>query len=116
MDLISRMFINYLSLDFCFVVLNDVSQPPAILTWYVNDELPEGRFVKNYHFPKRADGLEQVSAQLQFYSERAHYRNGLLKLRCISNIIQGYSVTSDEVVITDSQKYATPPGKTIVIC
>lgn len=59
--------------------------------------------------PRRSDGLESSRADLQFYSERAHYRNGLLKLHCLSSIVQPYNVNSEEVVIGENAKYTNSP-------
>lgn len=59
--------------------------------------------------PRRSDGLEGNRADLLFYSERAHYRNGLLKLQCLSSIVQPYNVNSEEVVIGENAKYTNSP-------
>lgn len=87
-----------------------ISQPPTKLTWLVNGEPAESKWlVKKVAGPKRSDGLESGYASLSFYSKRDHYHNGLLKLRCLSIIVQTYNVHSEEVVIGDNSKYQHSP-------
>ncbi|KAH9400697.1 hypothetical protein TYRP_002268, partial [Tyrophagus putrescentiae] len=94
------------------------SRPPTKLSWLINDEPAltsnsgrggGGGPVKLIAGPRRSDGLESSRADLQFYSERAHYRNGLLKLHCLSSIVQPYNVNSEEVVIGENAKYTNSP-------
>nr|XP_027197488.1 uncharacterized protein LOC113791853 [Dermatophagoides pteronyssinus] len=76
------------------------SRPPATLTWHINHEIADSRYVKSLSvLPTSSDGLIGSASQLFFYSENSHYHGGLLKITCLSDIILHYTVASEEVII-----------------
>ncbi|KAH9516318.1 hypothetical protein DERF_007068 [Dermatophagoides farinae] len=76
------------------------SRPPATLTWHINQEIADSRYVKSLSvLSSSSDGLIGSASQLFFYSESSHYHGGLLKITCLSDIILQYTVASEEVMI-----------------
>lgn len=50
-----------------------------------------------------------AASRLTFYPDRSHFRSGLLRLKCQSDIIQKYTVGSEEVLIEESVKFQASP-------
>lgn len=83
-----------------FIFFDDLVQPPATLTWHINQEIADSRYVKSLSvLSSSSDGLIGSASQLFFYSESSHYHGGLLKITCLSDIILQYTVASEEVMI-----------------
>ena len=70
----------------------------------INDEVVNEKLVNTRENGPNSYGLSDTLSELSFYSERSHYQNGQLKLSCLSQVNQKYSVTSDEILIGDSSK------------
>ena len=104
-----RLCIHMLSTRTASKFVFSFPKPPARLSWLINGEAPDLKLVKTIAGHKRSDGLESSRIDLMLHSERGHYRNGLLKLQCLSNIVQPYNVNSEEVVIGENSKYLLSP-------
>ncbi|KAJ6217924.1 hypothetical protein RDWZM_009081, partial [Blomia tropicalis] len=82
------------------------SRPAAKISWLINGEMINPKFVKTIPGPKQMDGLQSTRSEISFYSERSHYRNGLLKIHCIAKIDQQYDVHTDKILIGEPTKSA----------
>lgn len=97
---------NKILLIFILVHLSSYFQPAAKISWLINGEMINPKFVKTIPGPKQMNGLQSTRSEISFYSERSHYRNGLLKIHCIAKIDQQYDVHTDKILIGEPTKSA----------
>jgi hypothetical protein len=74
------------------------------LTWFINGDLADDSYLRHISIAKRSDGLQESSLQLQFNAERYQFINGIIRLRCTSVISQAYSMSSEEIIVSDHAK------------
>ncbi|KAF7487695.1 hypothetical protein SSS_03445 [Sarcoptes scabiei] len=78
------------------------SRPKSSITWYINDELAEPRYVKSDdNLEENFNGLQSSSSRLYFFAERNHFHNGMMKVSCVSDMVIQYSMASEEILIGD---------------
>ncbi|CAG2162451.1 unnamed protein product [Oppiella nova] len=80
------------------------SKPQSTLSWLINGEPADESCLRYIQTPKRMDGLQKCSLQLQFNAERHQFIGGIIKLRCTSVISQAYSMSSEEIIVSDHAK------------
>jgi len=70
----------------------------------INGDLADESYLRHISIPKRRDGLQESSLQLQFNADRNQFINGMIKLRCTSVISQAYSMSSEEIIVSEHAK------------
>ncbi|XP_054152939.1 uncharacterized protein LOC128951708 isoform X2 [Oppia nitens] len=80
------------------------SKPQPTLSWLINSEPADETYLRYIHIPKRRDGLQESALQLLFNAERHQFIGGIIKLRCTSVISQAYSMSSEEIIVSDHAK------------
>ncbi|CAG2100021.1 unnamed protein product [Medioppia subpectinata] len=83
---------------------SEPSKPQSALSWLINGESADESYLRNVSQVKRTDGLQRSSLQLQFNAERHQFIGGIIKLRCTSVISQAYSMSSEEIIVSDHAK------------
>lgn len=74
------------------------SKPAAKLRWYINGEIADNNFVKNYSVVAEDQGLETSTLGLRFKVRDKHFKNGDLKLKCTAVIATIYWKSNEESV------------------
>ncbi|XP_076370278.1 uncharacterized protein LOC143256662 isoform X2 [Tachypleus tridentatus] len=75
------------------------SKPVAVLSWSINGQPVDERFLTPVQIERYVDGLESAVLSLQFYVTLNHFNQGTMKVRCTATISQDYFSHSEETVI-----------------
>ncbi|XP_022238905.1 uncharacterized protein LOC106457325 isoform X2 [Limulus polyphemus] len=90
------------------------SKPVAVLSWSINGQPVDERFLTPMQIERYVDGLESAVLSLQFHVTLNNFNQGVMKVRCTATISQDYYSHSEETVIGERLKTATPdPGPKI---
>ncbi|XP_067625299.1 uncharacterized protein [Eurosta solidaginis] len=83
------------------------SKPAVQLSWFVNGDPAEPRFLRKYDtIISGREGLETSVLGLQFRVEQHHFRNGDMKLKCVASLSTLYWRSNEESVEGDRPQKA----------
>ncbi|KAK8737772.1 hypothetical protein OTU49_004231 [Cherax quadricarinatus] len=71
------------------------SKPAATLTWYINGEVVDDKYLLHYPPYMQVDGLEQSTLGLHFRATHAHFPQNVMSLRCTASIGIFYNKTEE---------------------
>lgn len=81
------------------------SKPAANLTWYINSELAEFKYVKPLRkYRTGRNDLETSQIGLRFTVGRHHFENGRLKIRCVASVYSIYWKSTEKSVDEERPK------------
>ncbi|XP_022237894.1 uncharacterized protein LOC106478571 [Limulus polyphemus] len=75
------------------------SKPAATFKWYIHEEEVSPELLWHAPVVRYRDGLLSSQLGLHFIVKASHLVNGVLKLRCLADISQAYSMTSEEIIV-----------------
>ncbi|KFB39715.1 hypothetical protein ZHAS_00007405 [Anopheles sinensis] len=84
------------------------AKPAAQLTWYINSELADHTYVRQYPtiVSLTPDHLETSILGLEFRVKPKHFRHGDMKLKCLATIENVYWKSNEESVESDKPQKA----------
>ncbi|XP_058126100.1 uncharacterized protein LOC131282871 [Anopheles ziemanni] len=84
------------------------AKPAAQLTWYINSELADHTYVRQYPtiVSFTTDHLETSILGLEFRVKPKHFRHGDMKLKCLATIENVYWKSNEESVESDKPQKA----------
>jgi len=71
-----------------------MSQPPALLKWYINDEKPTESYVIKIPPQEEGGDLYTARLRLKFQLKRQHFVQGHVALKCTASIYSEYFTSS----------------------
>ncbi|XP_012534635.1 cell adhesion molecule 2 [Monomorium pharaonis] len=84
------------------------SKPPALLSWFINDEPADTNYLIGPTVVNEGNGLETARLGLKFRVANKHFRQGDMKLKCLATIATVYLQSNEESVEGDESVLKTP--------
>ncbi|EGI69889.1 hypothetical protein G5I_01432 [Acromyrmex echinatior] len=84
------------------------SKPPALLSWFINDEPVNTDYLIGPNVVNEGNGLETARLGLKFRVANKHFRRGDMKLKCLATIATVYLQSNEESVEGDESILKTP--------
>ncbi|KYN28979.1 hypothetical protein ALC57_01626 [Trachymyrmex cornetzi] len=84
------------------------SKPPALLSWFINDEPVNTDYLIGPNIVNEGNGLETARLGLKFRVANKHFRRGDMKLKCLATIATVYLQSNEESVEGDESILKTP--------
>ncbi|XP_076323665.1 uncharacterized protein LOC143232306 [Tachypleus tridentatus] len=84
------------------------SKPAAVLSWTINSQQVDERFLTPMITERHPDGLESTILGLQFQVTLNHFNKGVMTVRCTATISQNYYSHSEETLLGERLKSASP--------
>ncbi|XP_011869035.1 PREDICTED: cell adhesion molecule 2-like [Vollenhovia emeryi] len=84
------------------------SKPPALLSWFINDEPANTDYLTGPDIVNEENGLETARLGLKFRVANKHFRRGDMKLKCLATIATVYLQSNEESVEGDESILKTP--------
>ncbi|KYN31211.1 hypothetical protein ALC56_14479 [Trachymyrmex septentrionalis] len=84
------------------------SKPPALLSWFINDEPVNTDYLIGPNVVSEGNGLETARLGLKFRVANKHFRRGDMKLKCLATIATVYLQSNEESVEGDESILKTP--------
>ncbi|TGZ47743.1 Uncharacterized protein DBV15_07478 [Temnothorax longispinosus] len=84
------------------------SKPPALLSWFINDEPANTDYLIGPNIVNVENGLQTARLGLKFHVANKHFRRGDMKLKCLATIATVYLQSNEESVEGDESILKTP--------
>ncbi|XP_076055720.1 uncharacterized protein LOC143033930 isoform X2 [Oratosquilla oratoria] len=68
-----------------------MSMPAAVLTWYINNQKAQKKYLKEYPLEEDSEGRKSATLGLTFTAQRCHFSEGQLTLTCNATVHSLYA-------------------------